>query len=138
MKKLLMFIPIAAMLVILAGCTPGVGAQINTPVPTKVGTPAPSGQINVPGVSIQVNAPGPNPLVNEAGANKRVAGVWMGVWHGVISPITLVISFNNPNTQMYEVHNDGSQYNFGFLIGVALLFVVLGAMAGSSRRKSSR
>jgi hypothetical protein len=138
MKKLLIFIPIAVMLVIISGCTPGSVGQINTPVPTQVGTPAPNGQINVPGVSIQVNTPGPNPLANKADSNKYVAGIWMGVWHGVISPITLVISFNNPNVQMYEVRNDGSQYNFGFLVGVALLFVILGATAGSSRRKSSR
>jgi hypothetical protein len=135
MKRLLFFVSIAAMLAILAGCTPGTIAQINTPAPTPVGTPAPGGEINVPGVSIQVNAPGANPLVNKADANKRVAGIWMGVWHGIISPITLLISFSNPNVQMYEVRNDGSQYNLGFLVGVALVFVILGAMAGSRRRK---
>jgi hypothetical protein len=134
MKKLLIFVSIALMFLILAGCAPGTVTQINTPVPTKIGTPAPSGQINVPGVSIQVNAPGPNPLVNKADANKYVAGIWMGVWHGIISPITLLISFNNPNMQMYEVHNDGSQYNLGFLVGVALVFIILGMLAGSRRR----
>lgn len=133
-KKLLILASIVAMLVVLVGCTPTAIAQINTPAPTKVGTPVPNGQINVPGVSIQVNAPGPNPLANKAGANKRVAGVLMGIWHGIISPITLIISFNNPNVQMYEVHNDGSQYNLGFLVGVALLFVILGVFAGSRRR----
>jgi len=133
-KKLLVFILIAAMLVIIAGCTPGAIGQINTPVPAQVGTPAPNGQINVPGVSLQVNAPGPNPLVNKADANKHVASIMMGIWHGIISPVTLVVSFSNPNVQMYEVHNDGSQYNLGFLIGVAILFVILGAIAGSRRR----
>jgi hypothetical protein len=133
-KKLLVLIPIAVLLVIATACTPGTGAQINTPVPTKAGTPTPSGEINVPGVSIQVNAPGPNPLVNKTDANKHVAGVWMGVWHGIISPVTLVISFSNPNVQMYEVHNDGSQYNFGFLVGVVVLFIILGVFAGSRRR----
>jgi hypothetical protein len=133
-KKLFMLIPIAAMFLIIVGCTPGAIGQINTPAPAPVGTPAPSGQINVPGVSIQINAPGPNPLVNKADSNKHVADVWMGVWHGVISPITLIVSFSNPNVQMYEVHNDGSQYNFGFLVGVALLFLILGVFAGSRRR----
>jgi hypothetical protein len=133
-KKLLMFIPIAVLLVIVTACAPGTGAQINTPVPTQVGTPAPSGQIDVPGVSIQINAPGPNPLVNKADTNKHVAGVWMGVWHGFISPVTLIISFSNPNVQMYEVYNDGSQYNFGFLVGVAVVFILLGVFAGSRRR----
>jgi hypothetical protein len=35
---------------------------------------------------------------------------------------------------MYEVHNDGSQYNLGFLIGVALVFLILGIIGGSRRR----
>lgn len=123
------------MSVIIAGCAPGTITQINTPVPnTQVGTPAPNGQINVPGVSIQVNAPGPNPLVNKADANSHVAGVLMGIWHGIISPIALVVSFYNPTVQMYEVHNDGSQYNLGFLIGVAIVFVLLGVLAGSRHR----
>jgi hypothetical protein len=134
-KKLLIFIPIAVLLVIVTACTPGTGAQINTPVPTQVGTPAPNGQIDVPGVSIQVNAPGPNPLVNKTDANQHVAGIGMGIWHGLISPVTLAISFSDPNVQMYEVYNDGSQYNFGFLVGVAIVFVILGVLAGSKRRR---
>ena len=105
------------MLVMVAGCAPGTGVQINTPVPnTQAGTPAPNGQINVPGVSIQTFAPGPNPLVNTADATGRVAGILLGLWHGIISPVTLVISFFNKGVQMYEVHNDGSQYNLGFLL----------------------
>jgi hypothetical protein len=133
-KKLLIFIPMVVLLVMVTACAPGTVTQINTRVPTQAGTPAPSGEINVPGVSIQVNAPGPNPLVNKADANKHVAAVWMGLWHGIISPVTLVISFSNPNVQMYEVHNDGSQYNFGFLVGVAIVFILLGVLAGSRRK----
>jgi hypothetical protein len=124
-KKLFIFVLMAGMLVMVAGCAPGTGVQINTP--------APNGQINVPGVSIQITAPGPNLLVNTADAHGRVAGILLGIWHGVISPITLVMSFINPNVQMYEVHNDGSQYNLGFLIGVAIVFLVLGAIAFSRR-----
>jgi hypothetical protein len=123
------------MLVMVAGCASGTIAQVNTPVPSAPGTPAPSGQINVPGVTIQVGAPGPNPLVNTADANGRVAGILLGLWHGIISPVTLVLSFVNQGVQMYEVHNDGSQYNLGFLLGVALVFVLLGATAGSRRRR---
>jgi hypothetical protein len=36
--------------------------------------------------------------------------------------------------QMYEVHNDGSQYNLGFLLGIAIVFVILGLLVGSGRR----
>ena len=125
---------IAMMLVVVAGCAPVTVAQVNTPVPTAPGTPAPSGQIDVPGVTIQIYTPGPNPLVNTADAHGRIAGILLGIWHGVISPVTLVLSFVNRSGQIYEVHNDGSQYNLGFLLGVALLFVLLGAGVGSRRR----
>ena len=133
-KRLFLFVLMAVMLVMVAGCA-GTVAQINTPVPnTQAGTPAPSGQINVPGVSIQTYAPGPNPLVNTAAVHGRVAGIFLGIWHGVISPVTLVLSFINKDVQMYEVHNDGSPYNLGFLIGVAIVFLFLGVFAGSRRR----
>lgn len=135
-KPLSLFVLIAVMFVMAAGCTPNNFGQINTATPdARAGTPAPNGQINVPGVSIQVNAPGPNPNANQANANRRTAGFVMGIWHGIISPITVVISFFNPNVQMYEVYNDGSEYNLGFLIGVAIVFLLLGVTAGSRRRR---
>ena len=125
---------LGVLLVMVAGCAPGAVAQVNTPVPSAPGTPAPSGQINVPGVTIQVSAPGPNPMVNTADANGRVAGILLGLWHGIISPVTLVLSFVNQGVQMYEVHNDGGQYNLGYLLGVAIVFVILGVAARSRRR----
>ena len=133
-KKLFIFVLTAIVLVMTAGCAPGAGIQVNTPAPnTQDGTPVPNGQINVPGVSIQVYAPGPNPLVNTADAHGSPAGILIGIWHGFISPVTMIVSFFNKNTQMYEVHNDGSQYNLGFLVGIAIVFVVLGALIGSRR-----
>jgi hypothetical protein len=133
-KNLFIIVLMAITLVMASGCTSGSVAQINTPVPnTKAGTPAPNGQINVPGVSIQVYAPGPNPLVNTADPHGSPAGIVLGLWHGFISPVTLIISFINKGVQMYEVHNDGSQYNLGFLVGVVILFVILGLIVGSRR-----
>jgi hypothetical protein len=132
--KIIIFVVVALMLVMVSGCAPGSIAQINTPVPnTNGGTPAPDGQINVPGVNIQTYAPGPNPLVNTADPHGSAAGILLGIWHGIISQVTLVLSFVYKDAQMYEVHNNGSQYNLGFLIGVAILFVILG-MIFSSRR----
>jgi hypothetical protein len=123
------------MLVIVAGCAPGTVVNINTPVPnTQADSSTPSDQINVPGFKIQTYAPGPNPMVNKAESNSRVASTLLGIWHGVISPVTLVLSFIYPNVQMYEVYNDGSRYNLGFLIGVAIVFLILGITAGSRRR----
>jgi hypothetical protein len=133
-KKLLIFGLMVLMFVMVSGCGPGSAVQINTPVPnSKTGTPAPNGQINVPGMTIQVYAPGPNPTVNTPDARGHIAGILLGIWHGVISPVTLVISFFNKGVQMYEVHNNGNQYNLGFLIGVAIVFMILGLLLGSRR-----
>jgi hypothetical protein len=135
MKKFLCnFIFLAMMLVLLAGCATGTIVNVDTPAPAKAGTPASGGDIVVPGVSIQVYAPGPNPQANTPDAHGSPAGIGLGIWHGVISPVTLVVSFFNPGVQIYEVHNDGSPYNFGFLLGVAIVFVLLGIFAGSRRR----
>ena len=132
--KIIIFVVVVLMLVMVAGCAPGSVAQINTPVPNaKGGTPAPNGEINVPGVNIQTYAPGPNPLVNTADAHGSPAGILLGIWHGIISPVTLVLSFVNKDVQMYEVHNNGSQYNLGFLIGMVILFIILGLLVGSRR-----
>ena len=134
-NKLLGLSLIAIMLVLVAGCTPGSAIKINTPVPdTQSGTPAPNGQINIPGLSFQIYIPGVNSLVNSPDARGNVAGILLGIWHGIISPVTLVWSFINPNVQMYEVHNDGNQYNLGFLVGIAIVFIILGALLGSGRR----
>lgn len=123
------------MVVMIAGCAPGSVLQINTPVPNQAaGTPAPGGQIDVPALKIQIYAPGANPLVNTTDANNRVAAFLQGIWHGIISPVTLVLSFINPDIQMYEVHNNGGMYNLGFLIGVAIVFLFLGITAGRRRR----
>ncbi len=135
-NKPIILVIMVLVLAIVAGCATDNVLQINTPVPdSQAGNPAPSGQINVPGFKIQITTPGLNPLMNTADAQNRIAGILAGIWHGIISPITLVLSFINPAIQMYEVHNDGSQYNLGFLIGVALVFLILGVFAGSRRRR---
>ena len=126
---------LAIVFIMVTACGPVTGVQVQTPVPTsKAGTPAPNGQINVPGVRIQINAPGPNALTNVPDTQGHIAGILMGIWHGLISPVTMVISFVTPGVTMYEVHNDGSQYNLGFFLGVVILLVVLGALLGSRGR----
>ena len=133
-NKILVFFVISVALVMISGCGTGTGIQINTPdAGSQTSTPAASGQVNVPGFNVQFNAPGPNPLINTVSANNQVAGILRGILHGVISPVTLIISFLNSNVQMYEVHNDGSPYNLGFLLGVAIIFLILGILAGRRR-----
>ncbi len=66
------------------------------------------------------------------------AGFWSGLWHGLICWITFIISLFTDNVHMYEINNTGNWYDFGFLIGVMIIF---GGGSGSSKcrkRKKSR
>lgn len=115
--KLFILVLAVLMLVALVGCAPGEVTQVE-----------------IPSVNMELSVPGINPLVNTTDTNGRTAGFLLGIWHGIISPVTMVLSFINPELQMYEVYNDGSQYNFGFLIGAAIVFVLLGVFGGRRRR----
>ena len=67
-------------------------------------------------------AAGANPQVVVPPQGGQVAGFWLGLWHGIISPITFLISLFNKSVNLYEVHNDGNWYNFGFVLGAGILF----------------
>lgn len=51
-----------------------------------------------------------------------VAGFWMGLWHGIIAPIAFFISLFTDNVNIYDVHNSGNWYDFGFVLGAGILF----------------
>ena len=74
------------------------------------------GLLLVGGVLVLSGCAGPNPLVGTHGS-AGVAGFWSGLWHGLICPIAFVISLFNRAVPMYEVHNNGKWYNFGFILG---------------------
>jgi hypothetical protein len=93
---------------LLAACAPGSTVQVTTPDTT-----------------MQLTAPGPNPMINQPDGLGRVARAGAGLWHGIIAPVTLVFSFFNDDIHMYEVHNAGSEYDLGFLLGVALVISLL-------------
>ena len=59
------------------------------------------------------------------------AGFWKGLWHGIICPITFVISLFSDSIGMYEVRNTGGWYDFGFLLGAIIAFG--GGGSGASR-----
>ncbi len=61
---------------------------------------------------------GPNPAVDTPDEAGRVAGFWLGLWHGMIAPITFIVSLFNPKVHVFEVHNNGKWYIFGFLLGL--------------------
>ena len=68
------------------------------------------------------------------GANsaENPAGFFSGVWHGWIAPVTLVVSIFNHNIGIYEVHNVGFWYDFGFYMAIISGF---GGLALSRKRR---
>jgi hypothetical protein len=94
--------------VLMAACGPGSSVQVTTP-----------------DASMQLRAPGPNPMINQPDEVGLVARAGAGLWHGIIAPVTLVLSFFNSDVHMYEVHNAGSEYDLGFLLGLALVISLL-------------
>ena len=109
MKSILLPVLTLVLLSTLTACSPSTTVEIDTSQTT-----------------IQLSMPGPNPLVNQPDAQGRVARSLAGLWHGLILPVTLVLSFFDSNVQIYEVHNAGIEYNFGFVLGVAFLFALIG------------
>lgn len=111
-------IPVLFMLLLLlsTACSPGSDLEVTTPETT-----------------IRLTTPSANPQLNQAAEDGRVAGLVLGLWHGLIAPILLVGSFFNPALQIYEVHNNGTEYNLGYLVGVALVFLFLGVLGGRRR-----
>ena len=81
-------------------------------------------------------AAGPNQLRNTPDEDGEVAGFWLGIWHGLISPITFVVSLFNRAVYVFEVHNNGGWYTFGFLLGASMTFG--GSGGGAARRRKKR
>jgi uncharacterized membrane protein len=57
-----------------------------------------------------------------AQAGVQPAGFWLGLWHGLICPITLIISWFSESVGIYAVHNNGGWYDFGFVLGISIVF----------------
>jgi hypothetical protein len=62
------------------------------------------------------------------------AGFFMGIWHGWIAPISLIVGFFNSEIRVYEIFNTGWWYDFGFYIAI------IGGFGGISfiRRESKK
>lgn len=80
---------------------------------------------------------GPNELENSPDEEEKVAGFWQGLWHGIIAPITFVVSLFSDSVGMYEAHNNGGWYNFGFLLGMSIILGGGGSRAAGARRSSA-
>jgi predicted small secreted protein len=67
-------------------------------------------------------APGPNTMADVPNEEGEVAGFWLGLWHGFASPVMFIVSLFNEAVEVYEVHNNGAWYTFGFLLGASAIF----------------
>ena len=63
----------------------------------------------------------------------HLSGFWAGLWQGLILPISFVISLFTDSVSIYDVHNNGNWYDFGFVLGVMIL-PAGGGRAGRRRR----
>ena len=80
-------------------------------------------------------AASPNQLRNTPDEDGEVAGFWLGIWHGFIAPFTFIISLFSRNVYVFEVHNNGGWYTFGFLLGASMIFGGSGGGAASRRKR---
>ena len=77
-------------------------------------------------------AAGINPTVGVPDVDGGSAGFWKGLWHGLISCVTFVISLFTDKVNVYDVHNSGNWYDFGFMLGVSIIF---GGTSRATKRK---
>jgi hypothetical protein len=87
-------------------------------------------------VTVAGCAAGPNPIAGPG--QPDAAGFWLGLWQGLISPITFLISLFDKDVNIYEVNNNGNWYDFGFMLGVALVFSGPAGSGRAARRRSRR
>lgn len=80
-------------------------------------------------------AAGPNTAVDVPSTEGELAGFWLGLWQGIITPITFIFSLFSENVSIYEIHNSGGWYDFGFLLGAGFFLGGSGAGANGVRRR---
>ncbi|MCA9874958.1 MAG: hypothetical protein KC441_14915 [Anaerolineales bacterium] len=78
---------------------------------------------------------GRNELENSANENGEIAGFWRGLWHGLIAPLAFMISLFKDNVGVYETHNNGKWYIFGFVLG---LMIARGGNKGMNMQANKR
>jgi hypothetical protein len=83
-------------------------------------------------------APGPNQVQGTTSEHHEVAGFWLGLWQGLIAPLVFVVSLFKKGLNIYEVHNNGAWYNFGYLFGLACFFGGGGNKAAKSGKTPVR
>lgn len=69
-------------------------------------------------------------------SDKVAVGFWHGLWHGLIIPISWIVSLFSESTAIYAIYNNGGWYDFGFFWGVSLTLGGGSTTASSSRKKT--
>lgn len=65
-------------------------------------------------------------------SSSEPAGFFSGVWHGWIAPLSLIVGIFDHSIRIYEPHNTGWWYDFGFYVAVIAGF---GGVALSRKKK---
>lgn len=65
----------------------------------------------------------------------KPAGFLWGIWHGWISPVSLIIGLFDKNIRVYEAVNTGWWYDFGFYIAIISGF---GSLSLSRNKRSKK
>ncbi|MDP3764697.1 MAG: hypothetical protein Q8Q95_03710 [bacterium] len=61
---------------------------------------------------------GPNSAVGTSALDGNIAGFWLGLWQGMIIGFSFIISLFSDSVRIYETHNNGSWYDWGFVLGI--------------------
>lgn len=78
-------------------------------------------------------------LPNTVGTlESKPAGFFMGIWHGWIAPISLIVKLFNPEVGIYQPYNTGWWYDFGFYMAIISGFGGLSLARRKSSHDSSR
>jgi hypothetical protein len=65
---------------------------------------------------------------------QKPAGFLLGIWHGWIAPISLIIGIFKPEVRIYDSFNTGWWYDFGYYMAIISGFGGLSL----ARKKSNR
>jgi hypothetical protein len=68
-----------------------------------------------------------------AGGPGTQPGFLLGLWHGLITPITFIVSLFTDSVGIYEVRNNGAWYDFGYVLGLSMVFS--GGIGASAARR---
>ena len=63
----------------------------------------------------------PNPMKNVPDATGHVYGFWNGAWDGLTVGWAFLINLFGGHYGLYEVHNNGGWYDFGYYVGICLI-----------------